>query len=299
MPIYNLFSKRMKVERGEISDVYQYDIFDDSLKVKIIHILKEYFGENYISEEYFQKIINILCREYGVFELTRRYRNNYEHLFNYFLDEKDTEKALNVVELCFQFIDKVARKDERIVYDWGSKIPPDNTIRELNERFKEEGFGYKYESGIIIKLTNEITHNEIVKPVLKLLSNKSFKGAEEEFLSAHSHYRKSENKECITDCLKAFESTMKIICKKKKFIINDNATAKELIAKLFKENYIPQYLQCNFTSLQSLIEAGVPTIRNKLSAHGQGDKEINPDNNITEYVIHLTASNILFLMKLL
>jgi hypothetical protein len=297
MPIYNLFSKRMKAERGEIPDVYQYNTFDYNLKVKIVHIINEYFGENYLSKEYYQQIISILCKEYGVFELTRQYRNNYEHLFNYFLGENETEKALNVVELCFQFIDNITSKDSRFFQL--RRISENEAIQELNDRFKEEGFGYKYTSGIIIKLTNEITHNEIVRPVLKLLSNKSFKGAEEEFLSAHTHYRKSENKECITDCLKAFESTMKIICKKKKFIINDNATAKELIAKLFKENYIPQYLQCNFTSLQSLIESGVPTIRNKLSAHGQGDKDINPDDNITEYVIHLTASNILFLMKLL
>jgi hypothetical protein len=298
MPVYNLFSKRMKTERGEISDVYQYNVFEYNLKVKIIHIIKDYFGENYIGEEYYQEIINILCREYGVFELSRRYGNNYEHLFNYFLSETDTEKALNVVELCFQFIENPTRANDRFSYA-ERRISSNDAIQELNDRFKEEGFGYKYISGNIIKLTNEITHNEIVKPVLKLLSDKSFKGAEEEFLSAHTHYRKSENKECITDCLKAFESTMKIICKKKKFQVNDNATAKELVAKFFKENYIPQYLQSNFTSLQSLIESGVPTIRNKLSAHGQGDKEINPDDNITEYVIHLTASNILFLTKLL
>jgi hypothetical protein len=298
MPIINLFSKRMKVERGEVSDVYQYTNFDNNLKVKIIHIINDFFEKIHLSEEYYHEIINILCKEYGVFELTGRYRNNYGHLFNYFLEEENTEKALNVVELCFQSIDKFAKKDNSVGYIMNSKISPDNAIRELNDRFKEEGFGYKYESGIIIKLSNEIIHNEIIKPVLKLLSDKSFKGSEDEFLSAHAHYRKGENKECITDCLKAFESTMKIICKKNKYLIKDNASAKELIAKLFEEKYIPQYLQCNFTSLQSLIESGVPTIRNKLSAHGQGDKNINPDDNITEYVIHLTASNILFLIKL-
>jgi len=300
MPIFDLFSKRIKAERGEFPDVYQYDNFDYNLKVKIVHIVKDCFGEeNYLSEEYYEQIIRILCKEYGVFELTKRYRNNYEHLFNYFLNEENTEKALNVVELCFKFIDKIARKDNRFSYSSTVRNSSDDVIMELNDRFKEEGFGYKYEAGIIIKLTNEFNHNEIVRPVLRLLSNKSFKGAEDEFISAHSHYRKSENKECINDCLKAFESTMKIICKKKKYQVSDNAPAKELLAKLFEEKYIPQYLQSHFTSLRSLMESGVPTIRNKTSAHGQGDKPINPDDNITEYVIHLTASNILFLLKLL
>ena len=299
MPIVNLFSKRMKAERGEFPDVYQYTNFDRNLKVRIVHIINGCFhNKEHLSGEYYQKIIDVLCKEYGVFELSTYRRSTYEHLFNYFLDEKDIELALDVVELCFRVIDNILRNDRDYLYTNNTnKI--NEAILELNDRFKEDGFGYKYESGIIIKISSEYTHNEIVKPVLSLLAKKDFKGAEEEFLSAHMHYRKSENKECITDCLKAFESTMKIICKKKKFSIKDNATAKELLSKLFDEKYIPSYLQCNFTSLQSMMESGVPTIRNKLSAHGQGDKNIDPDNNITEYVINLTASNILFLMKLM
>lgn len=299
MAILNLFSKRMRAERGEFPDVYQYDLFNENLKIKTIHIINDcFFDQDYLRSEYYGKIIDFLCKEYGLFELSKSKRSYYEHLFNYFLEEKNTEKALDVVELCFRVIDNIFRNDNRIRYlNIGNKL--NEAIEELNDRFKEEGFGYKYESGIIVKISNEFTHNEIVKPVLKLLSNKLFKGAEVEFLSAHSHYRKSENKECITDCLKSFESTMKIICKNKKFNVNDNATAKELINRLFEEKYIPQYLQCNFTALQSVMESGIPTIRNKLSAHGQGDKNIDPDSNITEYMINLTASNILFLIKLM
>ena len=299
MPIFNLFSKRMKAERGELPDVYQYTNFDRNLKVKIIYIIRDCFGDNiYNREEICKEIIDILCREYGTFQLPGYCRDSYKYLSGYFLEEHNTERALNVVELCFQNFDKKLRKSLSH-YKYSNEMHPDEAIKELNDRFKEDGFGYKYESGMIMKLTNEFSHNEIVKPVLGLLSNKSFKGANEEFLSAHLHFRKSQNKECITDCLKAFESTMKIICKLKKYETKDNATAKKLIAILFEKNYIPQYLQSEFSSLQLLLESGVPTVRNKLSAHGQGDKKIESDNNITEYVIHMTACNILFLMKLL
>jgi hypothetical protein len=34
MAIYDIFSKRMKAERSEFPDVYQYDNFDKSLKIK-------------------------------------------------------------------------------------------------------------------------------------------------------------------------------------------------------------------------------------------------------------------------
>lgn len=44
-----------------------------------------------------------------------------------------------------------------------------------------------------------------------VLSDKRYKGASQEFLAANEHYRHGRYKECLNDCLKAFESTMKII----------------------------------------------------------------------------------------
>ena len=56
-------------------------------------------------------------------------------------------------------------------------------------------------------------HKQVTVPLLNLTHHKKFKGANEEYLKAHEHYRNGRNKECLTDCLKAFESAMKIICK--------------------------------------------------------------------------------------
>ena len=45
------------------------------------------------------------------------------------------------------------------------------------------------------------------------------------------------------------------------------------------------------------MEAGVPTIRNKTSAHGQGTEKVSVPEHIVAYALHLTASNILLLAR--
>ena len=47
---------------------------------------------------------------------------------------------------------------------------------------------------------------------LALLGTEEYAEANAEFLKALEHYRKGETKECLTECLKAFETTMKAIC---------------------------------------------------------------------------------------
>jgi hypothetical protein len=147
---------------------------------------------------------------------------------------------------------------------------PDEAIEELNQRFKENAIGFQYEQGDIIRVDSTYVHSEIVKPALSLLWNTKFDGANEEYLKAHDHYRHGRNKECLTECLKAFESSMKIICKEKGWALNQNDTAKKLIQTCFQNNLVPSFTQNQFTSLQNLLESGIPTIRNNLGGHGQG-----------------------------
>ncbi|MDR0909806.1 MAG: hypothetical protein LBM77_08585 [Spirochaetaceae bacterium] len=304
MPIYDIFSKRMRREHGEMPDVYQYTKFDQNLRVRIVQIIEKDFNLLDWSQhgaKTYKQIIDILCHEYGWFDLgtmQNPYDTDYNgQLMNYFLKEPNAEKALDVVELCFKAIENLRNEGVKNQQKWVNFI--DNSIQELNDRFKESGFGYQYESGCIIKMTSEYTHNEIVKPALHLLSDKQFAGAQEEFLSAHKHFRNGRNEECINDCLKSFESTMKIICKIKKIAFNENDTAKPLLTALYTNNYIPKYLQEHYTNLRMVLESGVPTIRNKTGAHGQGEEIRVVDDGLAELALNLTASNIVFLVSLL
>ena len=74
----------------------------------------------------------------------------------------------------------------------------------------------------------------------------------------------------MNECLKALESTLKIICAKRKWPHRDTDTAKTLIDVVFAHGLVPDWLQSEFTALRSTLESGVPTGRNRLSGHGQG-----------------------------
>ncbi len=116
-------------------------------------------------------------------------------------------------------------------------------------------------------------------------------------MSAHEHYRHGKTKDCLTDCLKAFESTMKIICTKRGWTFKPTDTAKGLLDVIFQHDLIPSFMQNHFTGVRATLEAGVPTVRNKLGGHGQGATPVDVPDSLAAYALHLTAANILLLVQ--
>lgn len=303
--IFDLFSKRQKKLRGDVPDVYVYDNIPNALRVQIIHIWydslgndRDYFGYHQNVKSVYKLIVDTLCREYGLFHLpshdkygNRMYLNE---LANFLLNEKDIEKIIDVIELSFKAI-SVYTKDYNYLHRNNPFELIENAINELNYRFKEHGVGFQFVENEIIRIDSELLHSEAVKPALKLLNQKNYKGAQEEFLSAYEHYRHGKNKESLNDCLKAFESTMKAICDKHKWHYKSGDTAKNLIQICFDNNLIPSFWQGQFTSLRSMLESSIPTGRNKLSGHGQGTEPTIIPNYLVAYMLHMTASTLVFL----
>ncbi len=302
MAIFDLFSKRQKRLRGDIPDIYVYYI-PQPLKVQIIHIIRDAIGISNSGsnpKEAYKFIHNAICREYGFFQLgpdKTYHETDEQQLLNFLLQTEKTEEAIDLIEFSFQYIDKIIRSNNGYRFDAAVKMNPDSAILELNERFKESGVGYSFDGGEIIRIDSTYTHSEIAKPTISLLSNRKFSGANEEYLKAHEHYRHGRNKECLTECLKAFESTMKIICKEKSWAFNPTDTARKLIQICFTKELVPSFTQNQFTSLQNSLESGIPTIRNKLGGHGQGAVPQKVDDGMTRYILNLTGSNIIFLIE--
>lgn len=300
MPIYKLYSKRQKELRGEMPDIFTYTDFPKGLKVQIVHIIKDAVGEDKsdygsLKENLYKSVHDILIREYEVFRLNDN--STFEgQVLNFFIKESDDEKCLDVVELMFKVINTYVKTSD-YYYGTTTEINPEEAIAELNGRFKEHGFGFQFEANEIIKVDSSYVHSEIVKPTINLIWNNRFSGANEEYLKAHEHYRHGRNKECLTECLKAFESTMKIICKEKEWTYSDKDTSKKLINICFQNELIPSFTQNQFTSLRNLLESGVPTIRNRLGGHGQGQVPKTVDDEMTRYALNLTGSNIIFLIE--
>lgn len=308
MAIFDLFSKRQKVLKGDIPDVYTYDDLPNTLRVQIVHIWSDTLGS---ASDYFDQdgnghkvrsaykfIVDTLCREYGMFKLPtaekHRSRMYLNELANYLLQIDGVEKQLDIIELSFKYLDRMTRKVDYLYKRNASKIV-DDAIDELNFRFKEHGIGYQYIEGEVIRVDSEFLHSEAVKPALRLLNEISYRGAQQEFLSAYEHYRHGKNKESLNDCLKAFESTMKAICDKRGWVYEANVTSKILIQICFDNDLVPVFWQQQLSSLRSMLESSIPTGRNKLSGHGQGTIPTAVPGYLVAYMLHMTASTLVFL----
>lgn len=300
MGVFDLFSKRQRRARGEVPDVYVYDKLPHELRVQVVHIIQDAFGvDNYgkrSAEGAYEFVKLTLCREYGLFELVEYPESDQDSIFNFFLQEKSVERALDVVELCFKVINRVIAEDHSYQYNTVRKMDAADAITELNERFREHGIGFQFESSELIRIDSEFLHSEAVKPALTVLRGSGFQGANEEFLLAHEHYRHGRHKECLVDCLKAFESTMKAICKLRGWTTQPNDTAKTLVATCFANGLLPAYLDSQFASLRSVLESGVPTVRNKNGGHGQGAVPVVVPEYMARYALNLTATSVLFLV---
>ena len=124
MTVFDLFSKRQKKLRGEVPDVYTYDTIPPELRVQIVHIWHDALGDpiQYNNHEYipgpfraYEFIVETLCREYGLFAFPgrgHRYEANRNYLLElngFLLQEEDTERVLDAVELSCRCIDKLTR----------------------------------------------------------------------------------------------------------------------------------------------------------------------------------------------
>jgi AbiJ N-terminal domain 4 len=303
MAVFDLFSKRQRAMKGNLPDIYVYDEIPESLRVQVVHIVNDALslqtGMRDRGIEFLRFIHDILCREYGKFSLVKEaeYRGTQPgDVLIFLLRTESVDEAIDAIESMFRVIDRLCR-DQGFQFQAKPKISPDEAIAELNHRFREHAVGFQFESGEIIRVDSQFIHQEAVKPALALLSAKEFQGVNEEFLRAHEHYRHSRHEECLNDCLKAFESTLKTICVLREWQHDPNATAKALLSIVYENALVPTYLQTQFTSLRSTLESGVPTIRNKLGGHGQGAQTRSVPSHFVSYQLHLTASCIVFLIE--
>jgi hypothetical protein len=310
MGIFETFTKRQKrLANAGKQDVYQYDELPPAFRVQVIHIWDDAIGYWYVPDGYFGSgkpspanrfwslIQSALARELGVFSLTGTPAGPVEQCKSYLL-AADTAGALDIIELSFRVIDRGVRElDSYQIHHAKIKQDSDSAIEELNGRFQEHGIGYQFVGGILVRLDSQFAHAEVVKPALGLLNAAGFDGPAEEFIGAFEHYRHGRNKEAVAEALKAFESTMKSICAKRKWSHPPTATAKELMKVLFDEGLVPPMLESHFSNLRVAMESGLPTIRNKTSGHGQGPSPVELPAHFAAYSLHLTASNIVFLVE--
>ena len=307
MPVFELYSYRKRVAEGATPDILIYDELPEPVRVQIIRIWKNAIGPAHVytgldMEEVdennagWHEIHEIVAQEHGLFRLSND-ANLFDSCQNYLL-RAAVDDALDIIEISFFYIYTIARKFN--IHERAKRritVTADKAIEELNERFRRAGVGYRFEDGQIIRIDSELIHSEVVKPALRYLHQRGFEGPHEEFMKAHTHFRDGKMKDAVTNANNAFESTLKTICKQRKWQYPQGATASNLL-KIVRENgLLPNYLDNSFDQLAATLKSGLPQVRNEQGGHGQGPTPRETPEYVAAYALHLAAAKILFLCE--
>lgn len=297
MALPNIHSRRKRAA-AETPDIYIYDDFPEKIRVQIIHIVNETVPESSRDEskKFFDATTGILRKEFGVFKLySQPSRDPRLEFSNWLLSERDIDKVIDGIELTFRAIDVYVR--DREYYFRGGGSNPDNAIAELNARLQEACIGYQYDDGMIVRVDSRLIHSEVVVPALRLVSSVEFAAVDEEFREAHARYRDGDYETCLVDCAKAFESCLKVIGAARHWAIQPTDSASKLLNAAFSAGFVPTYLQAEFSALRSLLESGVPSVRNKQGGHGAGTSPRIVPAELAAFQLHQTAAVIVFLVS--
>lgn len=293
MSKYEIYAKRNKILQF---DTLTYDSLPDTLRVQISYIWRYALLSNKLTNHgevitIFTSIRDLICQELGMEKLYEDSYTNFhpaQECEMYLKHGRDIEILLSLIELSIRSIPHF--RSTLTPYTLKElRMNEVQAIEELNLRFRENGVGYEFVNGIILRKDSEILHEEVVKPALYLLQEQDFDGALEEFLIAHEHYKKGHYGDCILNAGKAFESTMKTIGHKEAWGLTGKENVSDLIQLLVQNQVIPGYLQ---TTLQ-----GLGTLRNKVGGHGQGPAPVPVPEHFVHYALHLCGTNIVMLIE--
>ncbi|MGH9607519.1 MAG: STM4504/CBY_0614 family protein [Terracidiphilus sp.] len=307
-----LYSKRKRAAENPPAS-YRYDL-PQSFKNQVLHIWQSSIGfinsdqrgslaYNISSDSrrvdqifwVYGRMNQLLCEEHGLIGLPGD--GPCRALFEWFTTA-DTDTALDIIEASFQ-IARAAQNDHDFMLWVRPQLKEADATARLNQRFQEHAIGYRLQSGRIVRMDSEFLHTEATEPAFRLLYQHGYEGALEEFRLAHKQYREGPETydDSLTNCLKSLESTLKTICKRRKWAYKEHDTASKLLDLAFSKELIPGYLQSHFSALRTTLDSGVPTIRNREGGHGSGEKPNDVPEYLTAYQLHLTASAIVFLIQ--
>lgn len=283
------FRRRKKLhEKGDTPDVYHYDKMNEGLRVQIVMKMDEVTSLNYYQHDgriIYSTVVPVMRQEKKAFALCKNsYENNTprEEFLNWFIKEPDLEYLLSGLEIFMQTASKLLTPYES---------SRDTYLEEMNELMLEDCFGYQFINGYIIKLGSEYIHKEVVVPLLHLISGEKYNVVNAEFRKAHEEFRKKDYEDCIHDCCNAFESMGKVIALDQGWTeLSERSTAKDIVKAIFDHQFIPSYMQQEFTGLRTILESGINTVRNRAGGHGAGVTLRNIEKHIAEFQMNQTAA---------
>jgi hypothetical protein len=296
LALISTWSRRKREQAKALSgtaDVYYYSAPSQKLREQVRQLISgnEKFLKHCSSLDAIDRAVTVMRKELGRRSLIKDYDSYPTHDFYAFiLSEPDVDAWLSTIEVVTKLFHSEFDRCGR------SKVSSEY-VAELNAWMIEDAFGYQIQNLEVIQISNEYSHSEITLPALNLLSEARFAGANSEFRQAHAEFRAGEYEDCIHDCCNAFESVLKVILDGKGWQYNQTDTAKKLLDVVFANNLIPAHMQNSFAGLRTILESGVPTVRNKTAGHGTGANPRVIPSYIAAFQLHQTAAAILLLSE--
>ena len=291
MVLPDIFSRRKRKLLAEV-DVYNYHTCATKLRQQIIFMIRD-VSKNFRNEwdvnDYYDLLVGFIRKEIGVERLNGNYATS-EEFDEWFRNEQIIDQLIDGIEFSARLIGYYCKRMDR-------EKSYDRFVKELNARMLENCFGYQYNVGNIIQINSEFIHSEVVINALGIISNSEYVTVNNEFREVHKEFRDGNYDDCIHDCCNSFESLLKVILTKKGWSFNTTDTASKLIAVAFANDLIPSYMQAEFTGLRTILESGVPTVRNKDGGHGAGVNPRNIPSHIAAFQLHQTAAAIVLLAE--
>jgi hypothetical protein len=298
--------RKETLEKGDSPDIYTYDQAPPQMRHQICCAFSEGIGEYHVGDPYFGQSNSLNANKYwrNIDNICRKEIYSYlnfvgkrdikEVFLNFLLQENDVDDFLSGVEigcLCLTIVDdRFVRTALRGAVQSGVAA-----LSEINTRFQQHSVGYQFENKNLIRVDSKIAHAEIVKPALKLLESRIFAKANDDFMTAHLHYRSGKYKDCVVSSNRAFESMLKAICDDAKWKYEKGSRASELISLVTKSGLFTHNFDRSFDSYVATLRSGLPAVRNDAGGHGDGAAAAAVTAEIARYAIHLTATNLLFL----
>lgn len=286
---------------GNFGDVYEYETMPKALRVQMYMIFSDILGPQRSKTtkepgEPWVIVRDVVRKEHGLHYLYKSV-DPAQDVLSCLNEGTNIRVLLDIVETGLSVAEsKFGKLDEHQLKGRLVNQSPADAARETNIRMREAAFGYQYVSGKLIRVDNQFTHAEIVKPALLLLSDPRFLGAEQEYLDAHTHYRKSEFKPAIVHANNAFESTLKTICHLRSWPVTEGAVASHLLKIVRNNGLMPDYLEKSFDQFYTTLENGLPKVRHNAGGHGDGPTPKEVPRHIAAYALHLAATNIVLLV---
>lgn len=286
--IFDIFSERKRT-RQEPSP-YQYDEIPEDLRYQIFYVLRDTVGAFFQFEDDAHQlwwcVWDFYCKEKGLPPNATRARDAGKNCIELIM-EGDIEGTFDIIEILFGLMSSRGVPQDEL----------EKHASELNRFFQKSSFGWKLKNNQIMKIDSAHIVEEIIEPVLDFLRNREFKSANEQFLSAHEHYRNGRYGDCITNASSAFETVIKIICDGKKWNYGSRSGSRLVTFLLDKDEFIPKYLRSHFEQLIPTLWSGLfPTRNNHPPGHGQKTAEVYA--YIAGYALHLAATNTLLLVQI-